>query len=462
MVKKGMYIFFALLFTIALSISSFADEKCVLSLQLEKTKIDKNEEIKGIGKLIYDEQPVSKGIVTIRVEGQKQSAYYVDQCITDTNGNFQIHFKIPKDMEEGQYFIVLKAFNRENRVSFQIEKKNQNSGESTGNGGTNSSGGSTPSSGGGGGGGGGFVKKPQDKTDSLNEEIREVKVMNSKGEFIQDAIGVYEKNTKDMVDTKKIGQTYEVKEIPKNEKSIKMEMSYDSSHLNGQSAEKLGLYHWNEQKKNWEYIDSSIDMKNNKVVASIDETGAYGIMLSTKKFEDTNHHWGEHAIEVMAARQVVSGVDPVNFAPNENITRAQFAKMIVSVLGTEIQKDQKRFTDVEENAWYAPYVEAAANLDIAKGSDGKFYPNKNITREEMAVMITKALSIIEPEKVKKTDIYFTDEENISNWAKESVSIAVSNGLLKGVGENLFSPKENATRAQGAQILYNLLKTVHKF
>ena len=89
-------------------------------------------------------------------------------------------------------------------------------------------------------------------------------------------------------------------------------------------------------------------------------------------------------------------------------------------------------------------------------SNTLFAPNEPITRQEMAVMMARAINI--KQSIKAKDITgtlstFKDRNQIDTWAKESVAIAVEQGLMNGVTTTTFSPKTNANRAQSAVIMY---------
>lgn len=127
--------------------------------------------------------------------------------------------------------------------------------------------------------------------------------------------------------------------------------------------------------------------------------------------------------------------------PKSNVTRAEFTKLMVSVLGLDIKMDRvSNFTDVKPGDWFYPYVNTAYNEKIVQGFDGKFLPNDNITREEMAVMIVRALNL---KHAGSTDS-LKDNHKISPWAKLAVGTLVSSKLMEGY-DNKFNPRDLSTR-----------------
>lgn len=166
--------------------------------------------------------------------------------------------------------------------------------------------------------------------------------------------------------------------------------------------------------------------------------------------------WAKTEIEFMASLGVINGVGNDKYNPESDITRAEFAKLIIKTLGiTGTAKEP--FTDVNSTNWFANDVALAYTHGIVKGkSVTLFAPEEPITRQEMAVMMVRAIKTQQSIKVKDMNSAlspFKDRNQIENWAKESVVIAVEQGLMNGVSTTTFSPKTNANRAQSAVIMY---------
>ena len=185
----------------------------------------------------------------------------------------------------------------------------------------------------------------------------------------------------------------------------------------------------------------------------------------TAMFSDvTSEHWGFDAVNTLVSEKIISGYGDGTFLPSNNITRAEFTKLIVGIeekLKTSNENDDKQsensdvsFSDVNENDWFAPFVASAAKSGFINGSDGKFRPNDNITREDAALIIYRMLTAIG----KKPSGYkpFADRNDISDYAKDAVLALGGAKIVQGSGENMFLPKNNITRAEAAQLLYNVL------
>ena len=173
-------------------------------------------------------------------------------------------------------------------------------------------------------------------------------------------------------------------------------------------------------------------------------------------FSDILGHWAEKDITAMYERKIVSGVTDTTFEPDRAITRAEFATLMGKALNLKAA-NSAGFRDVAEGAWYASNVNAAAAGGLITGYDGAFRPEDLITREEMAVIIAKAYTFLGKTAEKGGIDKFADAGSISDWAKDSVDLAAAAGLISGVTESEFRPRENATRAQCVSILARLLK-----
>ena len=243
-------------------------------------------------------------------------------------------------------------------------------------------------------------------------------------------------------------------------KPLIITMKYDFKKVS--NPEKLGIYYFSEDTKKWEYIGGRVTEKGT-IEFTVDHFSKYTAMEYRRTFNDLNTAaWAQEQIEVLAARHIVNGVNNENYAPNNNITRAQFAKILVEALHLESGSEKVSFSDVRAGEWYKESVEIAASLGIVTGYNGAFDPNGQITREQMAVMIVRALKHVN-ENGNYTAIQptFTDNDQISGWAREAVGIAVDKGLVNGLGNGQFGPKGKATRAQSAVIIYRMLDLLER-
>ena len=179
-----------------------------------------------------------------------------------------------------------------------------------------------------------------------------------------------------------------------------------------------------------------------------------------KGFADVPENaWFTEAVVGLANDGIINGKDNNTFAPNDNVTRAEFAKMISLLFKIgDGSDDYAAFNDVDEDAWYAQYVKCVASNGIMQGYEGNFNPENPITREEAATVMFRAAERFGKLSGSGNETKdFVDESEISSWASEAVKRLTEAGIINGNENGSFMPGKNCTRAETAQMLY-LLKT----
>lgn len=121
------------------------------------------------------------------------------------------------------------------------------------------------------------------------------------------------------------------------------------------------------------------------------------------------------------------------------------------------EEQGKKFSDVNEAAWFADEVNAAVEAGLINGyMDGTFRPAVNLTREQMAALISHAYTYLEKNEsnIDENQILakFKDESFIGDWARKHVALAVQLGVIQGTQGNEIQPKEHASRAETAAML----------
>ena len=157
----------------------------------------------------------------------------------------------------------------------------------------------------------------------------------------------------------------------------------------------------------------------------------------------------------MASKYILKDVE--DFEPNASITRADFARYIVSAVGLDSYQNDltKNFTDVEKTR---KSIYVAAEYGIVNGyKDGSFRPEQTITREEAMTMYARAMDLVEyqGQEVKRLET-FKDKEDVSSWAYKHVEKAVNGKLFNGRKEDELAPKGNLTYAESLKAIDNLL------
>lgn len=165
--------------------------------------------------------------------------------------------------------------------------------------------------------------------------------------------------------------------------------------------------------------------------------------------------WACDAINALYEKGIVSGRDSIRFCPFEYITRAELAKILVLYKNSTISGDAEAFFDVKKEDWYYGYVMTARKNGIINGDEKNYFnPNEHVTREDAAVMIYRTLHTdIADNKICN----FTDNDEISGYAKEAVGALYNKGIINGMGNGMFEPKSNSTRAQICVLIFNALK-----
>ena len=209
---------------------------------------------------------------------------------------------------------------------------------------------------------------------------------------------------------------------------------------------------------------SSYDASQKTVVFETGHFSIYGIGYKNPApaFTDITGHWAADNILFAASRGLLSGTSDTTFSPNTGMTRGMFVTALGRLAGINPDSYKTgKFTDVKADAYYAPYVNWAAQTGIVEGVTAiTFAPDTNINREQMAVIMAnyaKKLGYDLPRTLKA--VTFADNANISSWAKDAVRAMQQAGILAGKNGNKFDPKGTATRAEVATVLRRFVEIV---
>ncbi|HBS47509.1 MAG TPA: hypothetical protein DEA91_29135 [Paenibacillus sp.] len=210
------------------------------------------------------------------------------------------------------------------------------------------------------------------------------------------------------------------------------------------------------------FVPSVFNLKNGKTEVSIfgHANGLYTIVQNKKTFDDMIGHWAQKDVETLASKLIINGMTDRTFAPASQVSRAQFAALLVRGLGLSTESLSNVFADVRATAWYAQDVNTAAKLGLVQGvGEGKFSPDSRITREQMVVMIMNAVQLVQGDHRAETQIRtpFADQNQISDYASSAVIEAAEKGLIKGKTETTFAPQDAATRAEAAMMIKQILQ-----
>ena len=180
------------------------------------------------------------------------------------------------------------------------------------------------------------------------------------------------------------------------------------------------------------------------------------------KFSDMDDaKWAIVAVDFTTERGITAGVGEGKFEQNRFITRAEAAKLVLRMIDAELVDVEQKFSDVPQDNWAFEYVNTAHELGIVLGkADNTFDPDAVVTRQEMAVMTYRALVYKNGEVPSAAETEFLDKELIGDWAVDAVNHLYSKKIMVGLtvsGGYMFRPTYGITRAEGATVVYNVLK-----
>ncbi len=210
------------------------------------------------------------------------------------------------------------------------------------------------------------------------------------------------------------------------------------------------------------HVPTFITSRDGKFYAVINSltNSDYSLIWHPKTFADVSGKWSEQAVNDMASRMIVNGVDADHYNPNAEVTRAELAAIMVRALGLAENGSGSTFNDVNTSDWYAGAVAQAARYGLIQGyADGSFGPDRTVTRQEALVMLTRAMKLAKLDTATadtaSTLAPFADHAAVASWARDAVATAVQSGLVQGNSKGL-APTQHLSRAETAAIVQRLL------
>lgn len=180
----------------------------------------------------------------------------------------------------------------------------------------------------------------------------------------------------------------------------------------------------------------------------------------TAFYDMADSSWAMEAVVNLAGAEIVSGTSQGYFSPDNNISRAEFTSIVVKALKLTAQ-GAGGFSDIKPSDWYYDDIVTAKALGIVSGTNGFFYPGSSITREDMSVILCKALDAANKPLAGKAssilDSYF-DRSEVSDYSVSYLSSMKAAGLLNGKDGNRLAPKDNLNRAEAATIIWRVLSS----
>lgn len=242
-------------------------------------------------------------------------------------------------------------------------------------------------------------------------------------------------------------------------KEVTITFTFDPGTL--KPGETPAIYYYDENEQEWVCLGGTVS--DNTISVQVDHLTKFAVMAEIEavpviadkdKLTDIPGHWAEESIKELVSLGAISGYADGTFKPDNKITRAEFATIIVKTFKLAAQNGTV-FADTQGH-WAQDSIATAAYYGIVSGYDADtFGPDDPITREQMAVMIVKAAQLSPVD----SPLTFTDNSSISAWAKEAMATAVAKGIINGYPDNTVRPQGNATRAEAATVIVKALHSI---
>lgn len=241
-------------------------------------------------------------------------------------------------------------------------------------------------------------------------------------------------------------------------KPVTLEFTFDPEEV--PEGTTPSVYYYDETTSKW--IELGGTVSGNTISVTIDHFTLFAVMCETEAaaipqpiaplMSDIGQHWAKATIELLVGQGIISGYTDGTFKPEQTITRAEFASLLVKALKLEETGSGKVFSDTSSH-WAKDTIAVTESYGIVSGYDeNTFGPNDLITREQAAVIIARAAQL----EAAAGELNFTDSKAISPWATPGVAAAFKSGFISGYPDGSFRPQGNTTRAEAAVIIGKLL------
>lgn len=168
--------------------------------------------------------------------------------------------------------------------------------------------------------------------------------------------------------------------------------------------------------------------------------------------------WAYEAISTLSDKGIINGREENKFVPDDEVTREEFTKMCVVMMNLDVTDQSIVFDDEKDGEWYLGYISAARKNNIVSGKgDGSFGIGEAISRQDAAVILYNILKNNGLSNDKGID--FADSDMISDYAIDAINVLSANGVINGVGDNMFSPLGRLTRAEAAKLIFESIKYI---
>ena len=435
----------------------------VVSLSTGSASYTQGETVSINGRVLLGGSPVVGTAVALEAEGQQSGhVYWIDQVTTQGNGTFSDSFAMPQAVaNDAEMVIWASADGGHGQAVVDLQPVTPISPGSGGSGGSGGGG-----SGGGSGSGSTGLPPQVDQTisttgGSVATSDGSAKVSVPSGALTSSttvSISEEQATTATAPLTADLSAASPVVTLDFGgvtlAKPLLATFKYALPSAQSIAAARIGLFY----DDTWHWVKSTVDPQSGIVTADVSQPGQYVVLVNSTTFNDIPSNYSASSqLDTLLGRAAVSGFPDGGFHPTAQVSRAQFVKMLVLALGLNVptKATSDGFKDVPANSWYAAYVDAAVQAKLVQGlAAAKFAPGASITREQLAVMVARAMNGYTPRS--PLQVRFKDQGRIGGWALPAVMQAAQAGIVKGLPDGAFAPLTVATRTDAVTWLGNLV------
>ena len=190
----------------------------------------------------------------------------------------------------------------------------------------------------------------------------------------------------------------------------------------------------------------------------VEEQNEMVVMQENDVFSDMDgYEWAEESVNGLFQLGIVQGTEEGMFSPGDNVTRAEFIKMLVAAMAEVDSGAVCEFQDIPSDSWAYPYVATAYQLGLVKGIEKDYFgANEPINRQDAAVLLYRFCRYFEIEFSNNQIVEFTDLDIVADYAIEAVKKLGTSGVMSGIGNGQFAPYGQCNRAMAAKMIYEVL------
>lgn len=197
----------------------------------------------------------------------------------------------------------------------------------------------------------------------------------------------------------------------------------------------------------------SYGFSGSATAVTLPDTQTYDLPFS----DIAKSHWGYASVAALYNEGIVAGTSETAFEPDREVKREEFVKMLIGTFDLYNANAVNVFTDIAADDWCESYVASAHEVGLTLGKgDGTFGKGDILTRQDMAVMAARCADIANVSLSGDNTAVFSDEAEFADYAKDSIRLLSSAGIINGVGDGVYAPYSSCTRVMAAKVCHALL------